>query len=331
MKFSHHSALPDAHSESKIIDHLDLRRLQTFVLAAKTQSFSTVAQSLNIVPSAVSHGIKSLEEELGCELFLRKGPKITLTRAGRCLVPYAIEIINRVHDLHHAAKSIQHHNETLRLAAPESFCSRLLPAVMPDFIDCLPNVTLTIHPINSTSLVCEMLENGTADIVFSPSEIADSSMESKELLSETLELYASSAHPLCSTQPLQIAELKQHLIFVVDQDAANILASYLDESYDASSSHIQVMNSVESIEQMTRATQSIAMIPDWIIQGSRFSHPSHFTKLNALQHQRHWLAHWKETHTPSWSAEVLFGLIELHISELRERAAGRIPDDSSLN
>ena len=64
---------------------VSLRGLRTFCVAAKHESFSAAGEELFITPSAVSHQIKSLEEELGLRLFDRAAREIRLTGTGRAL------------------------------------------------------------------------------------------------------------------------------------------------------------------------------------------------------------------------------------------------------
>ncbi|MDJ0938374.1 MAG: LysR substrate-binding domain-containing protein [Woeseiaceae bacterium] len=60
-----------------------LRGLRTFCIAARHESFRTAGDELFITPSAVSHQIKSLEEELGKRLFDRNSRELKLTKTGR--------------------------------------------------------------------------------------------------------------------------------------------------------------------------------------------------------------------------------------------------------
>ncbi len=62
---------------------LSLRSLRTFCAAARYESFRVAGEELFITPSAVSHQIKSLEEELGQQLFERGGRDLSLTEVGR--------------------------------------------------------------------------------------------------------------------------------------------------------------------------------------------------------------------------------------------------------
>lgn len=59
-----------------------LRSLKSFESAARHLSFKAAAEELNVTPSAVSHQIKNLEDELGFALFKRLNRALSLTQAG---------------------------------------------------------------------------------------------------------------------------------------------------------------------------------------------------------------------------------------------------------
>lgn len=72
---------------------LDSRKLLAFVTLARCGSFTETARELFLTQSAVSHAIKSLEDELECRLFDRLGRKAKLTQSGRHLMEYASRIL----------------------------------------------------------------------------------------------------------------------------------------------------------------------------------------------------------------------------------------------
>ena len=67
--------------------------LNIFLRVAQTGSFTTAAESLEISRSRVTRAVKSLEEELGVQLFLRTTRKVTLTTSGRDLQERAKELV----------------------------------------------------------------------------------------------------------------------------------------------------------------------------------------------------------------------------------------------
>jgi DNA-binding transcriptional LysR family regulator len=64
-----------------------LSALRAFASAGRHLSFQRAAAELSVTPTAISHQIKRLEEDLGTPLFRRLTRKLQLTEAGRTLLP----------------------------------------------------------------------------------------------------------------------------------------------------------------------------------------------------------------------------------------------------
>ncbi len=79
----------------------ELANLALFVAVARHRSFRKAAVEREIAPSAVSHGIRSLEERVGVRLIQRTTRSVSLTEAGECFLEHllpAFELIGRAHD-----------------------------------------------------------------------------------------------------------------------------------------------------------------------------------------------------------------------------------------
>lgn len=64
----------------------DLSALATFLVVAEQQSFTRAAKRQGVSPSAVSHSMRSLEEQLGVRLLARTTRSVALTQAGERLL-----------------------------------------------------------------------------------------------------------------------------------------------------------------------------------------------------------------------------------------------------
>lgn len=73
-----------------------LSSLRGFEAAARTESFSEAARTLNLTQSAISHQVKALEEALGQPLFLRRNRQVILTDAGFELYGLVREVLDRL-------------------------------------------------------------------------------------------------------------------------------------------------------------------------------------------------------------------------------------------
>jgi LysR family glycine cleavage system transcriptional activator len=65
---------------------LSTSKLKAFQLAGMTGSFKHAAHLLSISPSAVSARVRSLESDLGVQLFRRGVQRLTLTEAGAAYI-----------------------------------------------------------------------------------------------------------------------------------------------------------------------------------------------------------------------------------------------------
>lgn len=86
---------------------MQFTQLEYFLAVAQELSFTRGAQSLHVVQSAVSAGIKQLEHDLGAELFIRQGRTIRLAPAGEVLLPHAQAIIARTQSARDAVDAVR--------------------------------------------------------------------------------------------------------------------------------------------------------------------------------------------------------------------------------
>ena len=66
--------------------------LDVFAVVVEQVSLNKASQLLNISQPALSRKIMKLEEELGVELFIRKGKRLELTKVGQICYDHALEL-----------------------------------------------------------------------------------------------------------------------------------------------------------------------------------------------------------------------------------------------
>ena len=91
--------------------NIDLKHLRTLRILSEAGNLTTTAERLHLTQSALSHQLKSLEEQLGLRLFVRKSRPLRFTEAGRKILDAADEILPRLQGLE---------RELARLAAGQS-------------------------------------------------------------------------------------------------------------------------------------------------------------------------------------------------------------------
>ncbi|MEV0844408.1 LysR substrate-binding domain-containing protein [Streptomyces sp. NPDC049954] len=176
---------------------MQFQQLQYFVAVAETRHFTRAAEIVHVAQPSLSQQIKSLERELGAELFSRARGNITLTDAGEALLPLARRILEDAETAHHEVGEIaQLRRGRVRLGATPSLCTGLLPDVLRTYHDRYPGIQLLIEEGGSHDLVRE-LARGALDLalVVLPLPTASPALETVELLHEDLVVVSSLVRP----------------------------------------------------------------------------------------------------------------------------------------
>ena len=128
------------------MSRLPLATLHAFREAARTQNLRAAAERLHLTHSAVSQQMRQLEDQLGFQLFDRRGRSLALNAAGLALqrsVEAALGLLDEgVRDAALAAQGVA---QSLRLTVLPSFAQRWLLPRMASWRERHPGITLEIH------------------------------------------------------------------------------------------------------------------------------------------------------------------------------------------
>ena len=102
-----------------------LRHLRMFCVCARSLSFKTAAQVLHLTPSAISHQIRELEDQLGVQLFVRRTRALELTPVGRSLLAEVEPLLLAVEEAV-ARISADPERKSVNVAMPPFFASELV-------------------------------------------------------------------------------------------------------------------------------------------------------------------------------------------------------------
>lgn len=128
------------------MSRLPLNILPTFRVVARLGNLRAAAQELHLTHSAVSQQVKLLEEQLGFELFDRRGRRIVLNAAGAALLRHVEPALERLDEgLRAAVATAKGEAQRIRLSLLPSFAQRWLLPRMPRWRERYPEIHLELH------------------------------------------------------------------------------------------------------------------------------------------------------------------------------------------
>ena len=187
---------------------MHLRHLRAFVAVSDVLSFSRAADELGIAQPAVSQQIRALEEELGVLVFDRIGKRVSLTEAGRVLLPYARQILSLVEI---AENEVREQGELKRgrasLGAPPTVSTHVLPARLTQFKQQHPGLEVMLREAGTETLL-HQIEEGKLDLAIVALDVLPATVESVPFLEERYVLAVSAQHPfLGRRQSVRLVDL----------------------------------------------------------------------------------------------------------------------------
>lgn len=137
-------------------------------------NLTEVANALHTSQSGVSKHIKDLEDELGVELFVRRGKRfLGLTEPGRELVGIVERILLDTQNIKKLAEQFSNRDRgQLSVATTHTQARYALPAVVTAFKKEFPKVNLVLHEASPMEIV-SMLQDGRADIGIATEALQD--------------------------------------------------------------------------------------------------------------------------------------------------------------
>src|SRR4029077_3742624 len=137
---------------------MDAADLKVFETVARLGGIGRAAQALNTVQSNVTARVRLLEQELGTPLFERHPRGVTLTAAGRRLLPYAAEVKDLLERARRAAMDDGTPNGPLAIGTLETTVAMRLPRIIAAFAAAWPAVDLTLRTGTSAESVARVLD-----------------------------------------------------------------------------------------------------------------------------------------------------------------------------
>ncbi len=178
---------------------MDLRALHYFVVVAEELNITRAAVRLNMSQPPLSGQIKSLEEELGVQLFIRGKRHLTITDAGAHLYRRARQILELSDQTRQELQSVEGLSGGLNISLVEGRAPFLLARWMAGFRMEYANVSFRLWN-GSGDEVMERLHRGLADLALMAMPYNAEQFEGISVGREPWVAMLSRDHPLAETE-----------------------------------------------------------------------------------------------------------------------------------
>ncbi len=145
---------------------MTLLSYQVFKTVADQGSFRKAADILGLTPSAVSHAIASMENELGFSLLNRSKAGVTLTNYGEHLLPYVNAVLNSEESLQQAIAEFNGLKQgKVKVGCFSSVCTNWMPDILHSFQKEFPDIRIEVFEGTYDDVVY-WIKNGMVDLGF---------------------------------------------------------------------------------------------------------------------------------------------------------------------
>ena len=238
--------------------------MQAFRRIVERGSFARAAEDLGVSPALLSREIKLLEESLGSTLLTRTTRSMSLTDAGRLYYDEAIGILDAVTGvetrIRDGAGAVRGH---LKVNASSSFGQTVIAPILPDFLDCYPDLRLTL---SMDDRVVDMVEGGFDVSIRVRAAMPDSALVARRIGTIRQRIFAAPAYLERAGVPQAPKDIAQHRVI------GFLLADHLTSwaLHDPSGTitidldpKIRVGNSLV-LRDLLIAGQGIGTLPDFV-------------------------------------------------------------------
>jgi DNA-binding transcriptional LysR family regulator len=153
---------------------LPLNALRAFEAAGRHLSFTAAAHSLTVAQSAVSRHVIMLENFVGTPLFERRPQNLTLTKAGKHLLPVVQKSFDRIDQaLNEIVQEGGSPRQALKVSLPATFAHQLAVPILRDFRAEHPGITLDIE----TGIAASHEGEAAVRVIYSEPKVTDAILD----------------------------------------------------------------------------------------------------------------------------------------------------------
>jgi len=249
------------------VDFPEIRHLVAFTTVLEAGGFTKAARSLNLTQSALSHQVKTLEEQLGVEVFARVGKRTLLTQAGEILLKYATSVLRELNEARQALLELQDPGRgRLRISAAGHSCYKLLPRILQEFKAEYPRVELSVSA-DYTGEAVQHLREGILDIAILVAPPPVRGLKVESLATDELFVIVPASHPWAKRRRIRWNDLATQVLITYNKASQThqLLLHRLTHEGAAMPETMEVREA-EAVTEMVKVGLGVSVLPPWVVR-----------------------------------------------------------------
>jgi DNA-binding transcriptional LysR family regulator len=209
---------------------MDIRQLEYFLAIVDHGGFNRAASVLYVSQPALSQTVRSLERDLGTELFHRIGKRAVLTEAGTALIEPARAAVRGMETARASVEAVQElRTGRLDIAAMPSPAVEPLTSMIRAFGGRHPGVRVCVRAAFTPEDVIHMVRTGSGELglLTSPGPLPEKGVVAHPVGTQGLVLLTPPDGPFPAGHPVAREELAGHRLIIVQRGTAG--RAYVDE------------------------------------------------------------------------------------------------------
>ncbi len=243
---------------------MTLLSYQVFKTVVEQGSFQKAAEVLNLTPSAVSHAVSSMEQELGFSLFTRNKAGVSLTNYGEHLLPYMNAVLNSDESLKQAIAGLNGLQQgNVKVGCFSSVCTNWITDIIHSFAKLYPDINIEIYQ-GTYADVSYWIKSGIVDFGFlSVSSAGDLPIE--PLYKDPLLCVVPKNFRKRDSSPFMTIDEMKDQVFVSQRETTDAdIANFLKQNGLNVRSNYHVVDDLSTIA-MVAAGFGICIMPELVM------------------------------------------------------------------
>lgn len=229
-----------------------LRQLEIFVAISRTESVTRAADELSLSQSATSTALGEFERQFDLQLFDRIGKSLRINETGRQLLPRAVELLDRAHEIEallqgHAGFGYMKIGATLTVG---NYLATLLVA---RFLQEHPESRIQLQ-VHNTSTIVQQIVNHELDLGLIEGDSHHPDIEVQPWIADELVVFSAPDHPLAKVSHISIEQLLQEPWILREKGSGT--RETFDRALKNNHAKLNIRLELEHTEAIKRAVES---------------------------------------------------------------------------